>query len=259
LSNLISNAIEAMPDGGRIEIATSNRYANRVVTEFDTVKEGEYVVLSVADSGIGIPEADKARIFEPFYTKKVVGRSGSGLGMAVVWGTVKDHGGYIDLQSREGRGTRFELFFPATRDQLKKDQARPEPVDVTGNGEFILVVDDVPAQREIAKSILNRLGYRCQAVASGEEAIEFIRRQAVDLVILDMIMDPGIDGYETYRQIRGIRPEQNAIIASGYSENEQVRKAQDSGAGKYIKKPYTLATIGLIIKEELHGKEKQQT
>ena len=257
LSNLISNAIEAMPDGGRIEIATSNRYADRVVTEFDSVKEGEYVVLSVADSGIGISEADKARIFEPFYTKKVVGRSGSGLGMAVVWGTVKDHGGYIDLQSREGRGTRFELFFPATRDQLKKDQAHPEPADLTGNGEFILIVDDVPAQREIAKSILNRLGYRSQAVASGEEAIEFVRRHTVDLVILDMIMDPGIDGYETYRQIRGIRPEQKAIIASGYSENERVRKAQDSGAGRYIKKPYTLATIGLIIKEELYGKEKE--
>jgi two-component system cell cycle sensor histidine kinase/response regulator CckA len=256
LSNLIFNAVEAMPKGGRIEIGTGNRYTDRVVSGFDAVEEGEYAVLSVADSGIGIAESDKARIFEPFYTKKVIGRSGSGLGMAVVWGTVKDHNGYIDLQSREGQGTRFELFFPATRDQLKKSQDSKEHSDVTGNGELILVVDDMPAQREIATSILDRLGYRSQAVASGEEAIEFVRQHTVDLVILDMIMEPGIDGYETYRQIRSIRPAQKAVIASGYSETERVRKTQDSGAGRYIKKPYTLAAIGSVIKEELQRKEK---
>ncbi len=102
LSNLIANAIEAMPNGGHIEIATSNRYADSTVAGFDTVKEGEYVVLSIADSGIGIPESDRSRIFEPFYTKIALGRSGSGLGMAVVWGTIKDHHGYIDLHSEEG-------------------------------------------------------------------------------------------------------------------------------------------------------------
>jgi PAS domain S-box-containing protein len=256
LSNLISNAVEAMPKGGRIEIATGNRYADKLVTGFDAVEEGEYAVLSVADSGIGIAESDKARIFEPFYTKKVIGRSGSGLGMAVVWGTIKDHNGYIDLQSREEQGTRFELFFPATRDQLKTSQDSKELSDVTGNGEFILVVDDMPAQREIATGILDRLGYRSQAVASGEEAIEFIRQRTVDLVILDMIMEPGIDGYETYRQIRSIRPAQKAVIASGYSETERVRKTQDSGAGRYIKKPYTIAAIGSVIKEELQRKVK---
>jgi PAS domain S-box-containing protein len=251
ISNLIFNAVEAMPKGGRIEIATGNRYADRVVSGFDTVKEGEYVVLSVADSGVGIAESDKARIFEPFYSKKVKGRSGSGLGMAVVWGTVKDHNGYIDLQSEEGQGTRFELFFPATRDQLKKSEDPKEPSDFTGNGEFILVVDDMPAQREIATGILDRLGYRSQSVGSGEEAIEFLRQHTVDLVILDMIMAPGIDGYETYRQIRSIRPAQKAVIASGYSETDRVRKTQDLGAGRYIKKPYTLAAIGSVIREEL--------
>jgi PAS domain S-box-containing protein len=254
LSNLISNAVEAMPNGGRIEIITVNRYQDKVVSGFENVKEGEYAVLSVADSGIGIAESDMARIFEPFYTRKVIGRSGSGLGMAVVWGTVKDHNGYIDLQSQEGQGTRFELFFPATRDRLKKNKDSSALPDITGNGEFILVVDDVRAQREIATNLLDRLGYRSQAVTSGEEAIEFLRQHTVDLVILDMIMEPGIDGYETYRQIRSIRPAQKAIIASGYSENERVRKAQDLGAGRYIKKPYTLATIGSGVKEELQRK-----
>ncbi|MCB2148626.1 MAG: PAS domain S-box protein [Deltaproteobacteria bacterium] len=251
LSNLISNAVEAMPKGGRIEITTGNRYADSVVAGFDTVKEGEYVVLSIADSGIGIPESDRARIFEPFYTRKAMGRNGSGLGMAVVWGTIKDHHGYIDIHSEEGQGTRFDLFFPATRDQLQKSR-KPETLsDFAGNGEFILVVDDIPVQREIATRILERLGYRCEAVASGEEAIEFLRTRTADLVVLDMIMAPGIDGYETYRQIRSIRPEQKAIIASGYSETERVREAQAMGAGSYIKKPYTLASIGKAIKEEL--------
>jgi two-component system cell cycle sensor histidine kinase/response regulator CckA len=251
LSNLIANAVEAMPKGGRIEIATGNRYADRLVSGFDTVREGEYVVLSIGDSGVGIPESDRTRVFEPFYTRKVMGRSGSGLGMAVVWGTVKDHKGYIDLQSEEGQGTRFELFFPATRDQMIKNQNQRELSDLNGSGEFILVVDDMPAQREIATSILGRLGYRSESVSSGEEAIEFLRQNPADLVVLDMIMAPGIDGYETYRKIRQIRPEQKAIIASGYSETERVRKTQALGAGRYIRKPYTLAAIGMVIKEEL--------
>jgi len=251
LSNLISNAVEAMPKGGCIEIATSNRYADRIVSGFDLVKEGEYVVVSITDSGVGIPESDRARIFEPFYTRKTMGRSGSGLGMAVVWGAVKDHNGYIDLHSEEGQGTRIELFFPATRDRLKTGRISEKPEDFRGNGEFILVVDDMPAQREIATGILERLGYHCQSVASGEEAVEFLRNNTADLVILDMIMEPGIDGYETYRQIINIRPGQKAIVASGFSETERVRNTQALGAGSYIKKPYTLAAIGKVIKEEL--------
>lgn len=251
LSHLVTNAVEAMPEGGHIQIATADRYVDRTVTGFDTVKEGEYVVLSVADSGIGIAESDRVRVFEPFYTRKVMGHSGSGLGMAFVWGTVKDHNGYIDLQSEEGQGTRVELFFPASRDQLKI-RHHPETLqDVTGNGEFILIVDDMPAQREIATAILHRLGYRCESVASGEDAIKFLRQRTADLVILDMIMAPGIDGYETYRRIQDIRPGQKAIITSGYSETVQVRKTQALGAGKYIKKPYTFAAIGKVIKEEL--------
>ena len=251
ITNLISNAVEAMPNGGRIEITTGNRYADKVISRFDRVKEGEYVVLSIADSGIGIAPNDQARIFEPFYTKKAMGRSGSGLGMAVVWGAVKDHRGYIELQSEEGQGTTFELYFPATRDQLMTYRKPEELSNFAGNGEFILVVDDMPAQREIATRILERLGYRSRSVASGEEAIEFFRRNTADLVVLDMIMEPGIDGYETYRQIKRLRPGQKAIITSGYSESERVRKSQELGAGKYIKKPYTMASIGMAIKEEL--------
>jgi len=171
--------------------------------------------------------------------------------MAVVWGTVKDHNGYIDLQSREGQGTRLELFFPATRDQLQKKPDPKKLSDVTGNGELILVVDDMPAQREIATSILDRLGYRSQAVASGEEAIKFVRQHTVDLVILDMIMEPGINGRETYERMIKIHPNQKAIITSGFAETEEVRETQRLGAGPFIKKPFTLETIGFAIKDEL--------
>jgi PAS domain S-box-containing protein len=255
VSNLVINAVEAMPDGGRLEIATGNRYVDGDVAGFDTVEEGEYVVLSVSDTGVGIAENDQPKIFEPFYTKKVMGWSGSGLGMAVVWGAVKDHGGYIDLQSSIGEGARFDLFFPATRDQAQRIEKTEQLSEFMGNGEFIVVVDDIPAQRDIATQILNRLGYRSTPFSSGEEAIEFLRGNAADLIILDMILDPGMDGYETYRQICRIRPGQKAIIASGYSETERVKKTLALGAGKYIKKPYTLATIGEAVKAVLAIKE----
>lgn len=251
LSNLIANAVEAMPLGGDINVTTSNRYTDQLVSGFDTIKEGEYVVLSVTDTGVGISERDQDRIFEPFYSTKVMGKSGSGLGMAVVWGTIKDHNGYIDVQSTKGSGTQFELYFPATRDRLKEEQASEEPSDFMGNGEFIIVIDDISAQREIATSILERLGYLSKAFTSGEEAIDYLRQHKADLIVLDMILDPGIDGYETYRQIKTIHPAQKAIISSGYTETARVKKTIRLGAGRYIKKPYTLTTIGRAIKEEL--------
>lgn len=253
VSNLMMNAMEAMPDGGSLEIETGNRYADSKLSGFDTVEEGEYVVLSIRDSGIGISENDQAKIFEPFYTNKVMGRNGSGLGMAVVWGAVKDHGGYIDLRSTEGEGTRFDLFFPATRDQLQSEEKPEDVSDLMGHGELVIVVDDMPAQREIATRILERLGFNAMSFASGEEAIEFLRQDTAELLILDMILDPGIDGYETYRRINGIRPGLPAIIASGYSETDRVKKTLELGAGKYVKKPYTLTTIGKAIKEVLRN------
>jgi CheY-like chemotaxis protein len=251
LMNLISNAAEAMPPGGTITVTTENRYLDTSVSGFETVREGEYAVLSVEDTGTGIDEEDLARIFEPFYTKKVMGRSGSGLGMTVVWGTVKDHGGHINVHSVPGVGTHFELFFPATRQTL------PETVNTIpyeayqGQGEFVLVVDDVQQQREIAKAMLSRLGYHTEVVDSGEEAIAYLEDNNPNLIVLDMIMDPGIDGFETYKRIVARKPGQKAIIVSGFSESEQVRKTQELGAGQYLKKPYTLETLGLAVRKEL--------
>ena len=253
--NLVSNAAEAMPAGGKIVITTENQYIDRPIPGYDGVDEGDYVVLSVSDTGIGIDQQEMNRIFEPFYTKKVMGRSGTGLGMAVVWGTVKDHDGYINVESSQGQGTRFELFFPATRKQ-KIRSVKPSSIeDHRGNGEKILVVDDVQEQREIASRILSQLNYKVHTVSSGEEALKYLASRTVDLIILDMIMDPGLDGLETYKQISAQNPDQKAIIASGYSETEKVKEAQKLGAGEYIKKPYTVEKIGMAVKNELN---KQQ-
>lgn len=252
IMNLVTNAAESMPNGGRIIITTENRYLDGPIRGYDEVKEGDYALLTVSDSGVGISPKDLKRIFEPFYTKKIMGRSGTGLGMAVVWGTVKDHNGYIDVMSQEGLGSTFTLYFPVSRKELPKEASPVGIDDFLGNGESILVVDDVDEQRNIAVMLLKRLGYAATSVPSGEAAVDFVTRHDVDLLILDMIMDPGIDGLETYRRIIKLKPNQKAIIVSGFSETERVKEAQDLGAGPYVRKPYLIEKIGKAIRAELN-------
>ncbi|TET25128.1 MAG: response regulator, partial [Candidatus Aminicenantes bacterium] len=251
IMNLVSNAAEAMPDGGTISISTENRYIDEPIRGYDSVEEGDYVILTVSDTGVGISPGGMERIFEPFYTKKVMGRSGTGLGMAVVWGTVKDHKGYIDVQSAEGKGTTFTLYFPVTRKEVAKDKYLVSIEDYMGKGESILVVDDVEEQREIASRILKKLGYSVTSFSSGEEAVDYMKDNSANLLLLDMIMDPGIDGLETYKRILEFHPDQKAIIVSGFSETERVKEAQRLGAGAYVKKPYLLEKIGLAFRVEL--------
>ena len=248
--NLVSNALEAAAGGGQVTISTMNRYMDKPLRGYDDVKVGEYVVLAVSDNGPGISSDDLQRIFEPFYTKKVMGRSGTGLGLAVVWNTVQDHKGYIDVRSDEN-GTAFELFFPMTRDDLVEKNLSVPIDDYKGNGETILVVDDVASQRKITCRMLKTLGYQTKVACSGEEAVTYLKNNTVDLLLLDMIMDPGMNGRETYHQIKKIHPRQKAIIISGFAETNEVKKTQKLGAGKFVKKPFALAKIGLAIKEEL--------
>jgi len=255
IMNLVSNAAEALPEGGKINITTQNRYIDMPVGSYDDVKEDDYVVLTVSDNGTGISPEDLERIFEPFYTKKVMGRSGTGLGMAIVWGTVKDHKGYIDIESNEGKGTIVTLYFPVTRQKIEQDATILFLKDYMGNGESILVVDDMEEQRYVAKGLLKKLGYSVTTVASGEEAVDYMKNRSSDLVVLDMIMEPGIDGLETYKRILKLHPGQKAIITSGFSETNRVKEAQKLGVGAYVKKPYMLEKIGIAVKKEL-GKKK---
>jgi two-component system, cell cycle sensor histidine kinase and response regulator CckA len=250
--NLVSNASEAMPAGGCLTIKTDNQYLEKPVPGYDDIQEGDYVVLSVVDTGEGISESDMKRIFEPFYTKKIMGRSGTGLGLAVVWGTVKDHKGYINVQSEPGKGTTFTLYFPATREEAPREQGSLPKTAYMGNRESILVVDDVQGQRELAARMLSKLNYDVQTVSSGEAAVQFLKMNDVDLVVLDMIMDPGMDGLDTYREILKTHPGQKAIIVSGFSESDRVRQAQTLGAGAYIRKPYMSEILGMAVRKELN-------
>jgi len=249
--NIISNATEAVEGTGEIIVSTENCYIDKPVAGYDYIKDGDYVVFTVSDTGIGISPEDLERIFEPFYTKKVMGKSGTGLGMAVVWGTVKDHKGYIDVQSEVGKGTTFKLYFPVTRMELEKEES-PVPVEsYMGRGEKILIVDDIDEQREIASEMVKKLGYNVTSISSGEKAVDYLKHNKTDLLILDMIMDPGIDGLETYKRVRKLYPDQKAIIASGFTETEKVKKAQKLGAGAYVRKPYTIEKIGTVVRAEL--------
>ena len=254
IMNLISNAVESLKGPGKVIIRTENRYISLPIVGYDNVKQGDYAVLSVADTGSGIGAADMDKIFEPFFTRKVMGTSGSGLGLAVVWGTVKDHQGYIDVQSSAGKGTTFTLYFPITREEFEVSEDAPPLETYMGHGESVLVVDDVESQRKIASAMLTKLGYRVTTVASGEEAILQLQREPADILVLDMLMPPGIDGLETYKQALALYPGQPAIIASGYSETERVRKTQKLGAAMYIKKPYSIEQIGLAVQTGLQPK-----
>ena len=180
-----------------------------------------------------------------------MGRSGTGLGMAVVWGTVKDRKGYIDIESVEGKGSTFSLYFPVNRAAVKPEHRKIPIEQFLSRGETVLVVDDEAEQRDLASAMLRKLGYSTETLASGEEAVEYLKNKQASLVILDMIMDPGIDGLETYRKIAEHRPGQKAIIVSGFAETDRVKEAQKLGAGQYLKKPYTLEKIAIAVRIEL--------
>jgi two-component system cell cycle sensor histidine kinase/response regulator CckA len=252
--NLVSNAAESISGKGEVTIRTENRYLDKAVRGYDAVEEGDYAVLTVSDTGIGIPVEDRERIFEPFYTKKTMGRSGTGLGLAIVWGTVKDHNGYIDVQTEVGQGTTFTLYFPVTREELIVQQQKIPIERYMCKGESVLVVDDIAEQRDVAAGLLARLGYEVHSVSSGEEAVEYLKGNKSDILVLDMIMTPGIDGLETYKRVLEVNPQQKAIIVSGFSETDRVKEAQKLGAGAYVKKPYMMEKIGLAVRKELDRK-----
>lgn len=250
IMNLVINAAEAT-SSGIVTIKTANKEIEESPTDSEAnIDPGSYVMLSVSDTGTGISAEDLEHIFDPFYTKKKFGHSGTGLGLAIVWNTVQEHQGFIEVQ-QPAEGSCFELNLPATIDLVNSSGELEDGAEIEGNGEYILVIDDEESIRTLAEKLLTSLGYRVSVVSSGEEAIEFLREEKVDLLLLDMLMEPGMNGYQTFKQIRISHPHQKALIASGFSESQNVKKAQELGAGAYIKKPYTLQELALAIKNEL--------
>ncbi len=250
IMNLVINAAEALKTEGTISISTQNLYIEETQAKNLNIGPGEYVTLTISDTGPGISRRDIDHIFEPFYSKKKIGRSGTGLGLTLVWNTIQDHKGAITVKS-DGSGTTFSLFFPATQDELKAGEDAIEESEIQGIGETVLIVDDEPLQHDIAGQILTDLGYRVEVAASGEEAVEYLKDHTVDLIILDMIMGSGMNGRQTYEEIIKLHPGQKAIIASGFSESEDVKKTLKLGAGRFISKPYTIKSFSKAVAEEL--------
>ena len=252
IMNLVTNAMEAIDGAGRIVVSTQNRRVDAAMARVNGIRAGDYVVLTVADNGKGIAPKDLEHIFEPFYTRKTMGFSGTGLGLAVVWNSMVDHDGAVLVESGP-EGTAFHLYFPASEGETAAVEKGAGDDDLKGRGERILVVDDEPHLLDVTRGMLDALGYEAACVGSGEAAVDYLRERRVDLVILDMIMDPGINGRQTYERILQIHPDQKAIIVSGFSESEDVIKARRLGAGGFIEKPFSMTELGAVVKAALRG------
>lgn len=248
LMNLVINATEAVTTEGTVIISTSNQYIDDEATSEQNMQAGQYVILRIQDSGSGISDEDLIHIFEPFYTKKVLGRSGTGLGLTVVWNTVEEHNGKIFVKS-DKNGTLFELYFPVSEEGKATLAMDAQIEDLTGNGEHVLVIDDEPHLRDIASQMLHSLGYRVDSVASGELAVQFVKEKPVDLLVIDMLMEPGMNGRQAYEEIQKLYPDQKAVVVSGFSESDDVKTALRLGASGFIKKPYSLGDLGRVVQK----------
>jgi PAS domain S-box-containing protein len=252
LMNLCVNARDAMPDGGKLSIKVENAYLDENYARMHLeAKPGHYVIITVADTGTGIPPHIVDKIFEPFFTTKEPGK-GTGLGLSTVSGIVRGHGGFINVYSEIDRGTQFRVFLPALKlgevPTFEKDQ-----IDMpAGNGEVILVVDDELAIREITKSTLEAYGYRVLTASDGTEAIALYaqNRDMIQVVLTDMMM-PYLDGAATIRALQKINPQVRIIASSGLTENGRNIEAANAGVKLFLSKPYTAERLLKALAEML--------
>jgi len=249
LLNLYINAADSMPNGGKIIVRTLNVSHEDMRRKLYDPKPGNYVQLTVTDSGIGMDKRTQKRIFEPFFTTKGMGR-GTGLGLASVYGIVKSHGGYIEVESEKGHGTTFSIFLPACSIEIPKTINSSNPI-IEGSG-TILLVDDEEIVLEAGIKMLERLGYSVLKAGSGTEAVEVYKdnKETIDLVILDMIM-PGVGGGETYDRMKKINPTVKVLLSSGYSADGQAAEILKRGCKDFIQKPFNLNKLSTKVKEIL--------
>lgn len=248
--NLCLNARDAMPGGGRLHIETSNVEWHEGETPYPWAKPGKYAAVRVSDTGTGMDEEVRRHIFEPFYTTKERGK-GTGMGLAMVYGVVKNHDGFVTVDSEMGRGSTFSVFLPAVEKEAKKEEIEEKNVP-SGKG-TILVVDDEDFIRDFARETLERLGYRVLEASDGREAIRIYaaRKADVNLVILDLIM-PKMGGDETFRKLKEIDPSVKVLISSGYGLGDGIREMmKDEGIAGFIQKPYNIAEIAEMTKAAL--------
>ncbi|MDY6837528.1 MAG: response regulator [Thermodesulfobacteriota bacterium] len=249
LLNLYVNAAEAMPGGGSLFLKTVNRSREEVRGKLHDPQPGNYVLLTVTDTGIGMDRETRERVFDPFFTTKELGR-GTGLGLASAYSVVKSHGGHIEVASKKGKGTTFSIYLPATKKREETAIAASEQSAIKGR--TILLVDDEKMILDIGGKVLNRSGYHVLKAAGGKEALQVYKRHKdkIDLVILDMRM-PDMGGSEVYNQIKEIDPGVKVLLASGYSIDSQVRGLLDRGCNGFIEKPYRREELTETITEIL--------
>jgi PAS domain S-box-containing protein len=249
LLNLLLNARDAMPERGTITITTDIIHADSsTVSRFLSVRPGPFVEIRVADTGRGIPRALQERIFEPFFTTK---DNGTGLGLSVVYGVVQNHGGFVNLESEEGQGTTFSLFFPQHAESLPGGK-RKQRSHIPRGTEHILVVDDEPAVLEVARDILAHLGYTIYVASNGHEGVEFYRtrRASIDLVLLDVNM-PVMSGIEAFEQLRSLDPRVRVIIVTGYGKGVIEAPRFSSEVNGFVQKPFLLETLATKVRKVL--------
>jgi signal transduction histidine kinase/CheY-like chemotaxis protein len=255
LLNLLVNARDAMPNGGTITIEAENTTLDaHYAAMHPEARPGQYVVVSVTDTGTGIPQEIQQKIFEPFFTTKEIGK-GTGLGLATVYSIVKNHGGFINLYSETGKGTTFRLFFPANISEETKEQQTLYVESLEGHGEYVLLVDDEHVIREASRLALESNGYNVLLAADGIEAVSMFAKQQdkIDLVITDMDM-PNMDGPTLVRTLQKMKPSLPIIIASGLAENGKLAVMDNMNIRKSLSKPYTAEQLLSAIGEVLHRK-----
>ena len=251
LESLCANARDAMPRGGCLRIETTPVALDRAFVETrPDMRPGDYLLLSVSDTGVGMEEKIQARMFEPFFTTKGIDM-GSGLGLSVVYGIVKNHGGHIDCESVPGRGTTFRLYWPAT-DEAPAAASSGSAVMEAGRGETVLLVDDEAAVRGLVEEILSRFGYRVLTAPSGEKALRVFEKHRAEIavVILDLIM-PGMGGMRCLEELLRTAPELKVLVASGYSAGQSARDALNLGAREFVSKPYSVRELLRVVKSAL--------
>jgi PAS domain S-box-containing protein len=250
LLNLAINARDAMPDGGTLTIETANVQLDQDYCDTHLgVTPGQYVLLSVSDSGHGIDKESLGRIFEPFFTTKKPGE-GTGLGLAMVYGIVKQHGGQITTYSEPGRGTTFRIYLPVIETEAELP-APEETVSPRGGTETILLVDDEEHIRDLGERILTRSGYTVITAANGREALELYKKnEGISLTVLDLIM-PEMDGRQCLKEILALDPRTRVIMASGYSRNGPAKDSVELGAKGFVTKPYDATQLLRLVREVL--------
>jgi two-component system, cell cycle sensor histidine kinase and response regulator CckA len=251
LMNLCLNARDAMPDGGKLVLKTNNiEITEKYCRLFPYAQPGSHVVLSVTDTGTGMDAETIEQIFEPFFTTKEMGK-GTGLGLATVYGIVKQHGGFINVESEPGKGTTFEIYLPASSGMAEPREAHAEEKPRKGN-ETILLAEDHEGLRQSAQEMLQALGYRVLLAADGTGAVQLFKTNSdnIDLVVLDVVM-PGLSGPETYAQMASIRADLKVVFTTGYtSEAASLTSMIEKGAG-FLQKPYGQRSLGLKVREIL--------